>query len=164
MQTEKILLVWYSRTGTTREIASEIQHELACDREELVDRTNREGIIGWLRSGFDAALKRRTTLDAVRHDPRDYDLVIVGTPVWSGQLPPATRTYLGAHRGEFPRVAFFCTSGTGETRRVFEEMARVSGRAPEQILAVRHDESRTTASQQCVREFLDTLRHSSLAA
>jgi len=164
MQTDKILLVWYSRTGTTREVAMQVQQEIACDTEELVDCINRRGIVGWLRSAFDARLKHLTTLEATHHQPREYDLVIVGTPVWSGSLPPAVRTYLGAHRYQFPRLAFFSTNEGRGTKRVFDEMARICGRAPERILEARGKDIGHGLFQKRVHEFVSSLRELHTAA
>ena len=46
----KVLVVYYSRTGTTRSLASALAKMLAADLEEICDCSNREGPGGYLRS------------------------------------------------------------------------------------------------------------------
>jgi flavodoxin len=42
----KTLVVYYSRTGTTRKVAEAIAGILRCDIEEVVDTKKRSGILG----------------------------------------------------------------------------------------------------------------------
>jgi flavodoxin len=164
MRTDKVLLVWYSRTGTTRAVAHAIARDLACDVEELIDTRGRGGIMGAARAAVDALLGRLTIVRTVTHDPAAYDLVIVGTPVWSGSVTPAVRTYLLAHRREFARIAFFCVSDSGLTRRVFEQMTALSGRAPDNILALHETDVRACAFMDRIHEFVSALTQARVAA
>jgi flavodoxin len=132
----KILVVYFSRTGHTRQIATALARALPADLEELREpRAERS----WLRSALDGFLGRRTMLQPVAHVARDYDLVVVGGPVWVGALSSPVRTYLDAHRGQFREIAFFC-SGGGAPGSVFEQMARITGMRPKATLAVLGEE------------------------
>ena len=44
---------------------------------------NRAGIIGYLFAGRDAVRKKLTKLKPLKFNPTDYDLVIIGTPIWA---------------------------------------------------------------------------------
>jgi flavodoxin len=136
----RVLVVFYSRSGNTRRVAHAVAEELHADVEEIVDRRDRRGILGYLRSGRDAWRQRETSIDSPRADPRSYDLVIAGSPVWSGSLTPAMRTYLACYREALPEVAFFITHGGSSRERVFRQMAKVAGRVPLRTLAVREKE------------------------
>ena len=46
-----VLVVYFSRTGHTRVLAEGIARALGADLEEIRDRTDRTGLLGWLRSG-----------------------------------------------------------------------------------------------------------------
>ena len=81
-----------------------------------------------------------TSIDSPRADPGSYDLVIAGSPVWSGSLTPAMRTYLACYRDALPRVACFITHGGSSRDRVFRQMAEVAGQVPLRTLAVREKE------------------------
>jgi flavodoxin len=118
----KSLIVFYSRSGNTRKVAEKISKNLNADIDEIIDKTNRQGIKGWIFGGRDA-LKNNQTKIEYKKDPSKYRLVIIGTPIWAATVSPAIRTYLTDNK--FPRVAFFCTCG-GKSGKAFEEMEKLS--------------------------------------
>ena len=164
MPAGNVLVVCYSRTGTTRLVADAIAEKLGCAVEELIDTRKRKGLVGAIRSVLDAALKRRTVIAPINHQPADYELIVVGTPVWGGTLPPAMRTYLSSYGQQLKRIAFFCTERATGAGRVFEEMTKVGGRAPLAVLAVHADEVARSAYLEGVQEFVEELGQSRLAA
>jgi flavodoxin len=119
----KMLVTYYSRTANTKSVAVEIQKELKCDIDEIIDQRDRAGAKGWLGAGRDASRKLLTEIK-VKKDPAEYDLVIIGTPVWAWTVTPAVRTYLSAHK--LKKVAFFCTCGGSGIETTFREMERLS--------------------------------------
>ncbi|MFH2027554.1 MAG: hypothetical protein ABIJ08_00305 [Nanoarchaeota archaeon] len=88
----KTLITYYSRTGTTRKVANEIAVQLGCDTDEIIDKTKRSGPLGYITSGRDAMKKSLTEIET-KKDPSQYDLVIIGTPIWAWTMAPAIRTY-----------------------------------------------------------------------
>jgi flavodoxin len=88
----KKLVVFYSRTGTTKKIAQEIARKINADIEEIADLKNRKGILNWILAGRDG-MKGSLTKVNYSKDPGKYDLIIAGTPVWVNMVP-AIRTYL----------------------------------------------------------------------
>jgi flavodoxin len=133
----RVLVVYYSRTGTTKRVAAQIAGALSADLEQIVDRTPRIGLVGYLRSGFEATFGRRTRVDAPKSESGLYDLVIVGSPVWNASLSSPVRTYLGDNRGRLKDVAFFCTCGGRGGERVLEQMAAIVGKKPIATLILR---------------------------
>jgi flavodoxin len=105
----KTLVVFYSQSGNTRRVAQIIAQQLTADLEELVDRRARRGIFGFLRSGRDAFRGRTTEIEPLRRQPSEYDLIVVGTPVWAARPAPAVRTFLQSHDLGGKKVALFCT-------------------------------------------------------
>ena len=101
----KSLVLFYSRTGNTGKIANEIAVKLNSDIEEIFDKKNRKGIFGYLAAAKDAATKKFTQIEEVKKDLSQYDLVIIGTPVWAWGMAPAIRTYLS--KNKFNKLAFF---------------------------------------------------------
>ena len=119
----KILVAYYSRTGNTKQIGDEIAKKLEADVDEIVDLKNRtRKIIGWIIAGKDASQEKTTDIK-IKKNPKEYDLVIIGTPVWSWNMTPAIRTYLEDNK--FNKVAFFCTCG-GNKGKTFEEMEKMA--------------------------------------
>lgn len=107
----KSLIVFYSRTGTTRKAAGKISNLLKSDIEEVIDMKKRAGALGWFISGIDAALKRLTVIKEAKNGPASYDVVVLGTPVWAGTMSSPIRTFISQNKGHLRKVAFFCTCG-----------------------------------------------------
>ncbi len=121
------LVVFYSRTGKTKFVAEKIASELKADIEEVVDLTNRDGWLGWLKAGFDATIGRETEIGEMRKSPRDFDLTVVGTPVWNSRPSSAIRTYLKRNDFSEKKVAVFCTNeGIGKEKAIERTKSLVS--------------------------------------
>jgi len=154
----KPLVVFYSRTGRTRKVGEAIATALDCDSEELVDTRKRSGPIGFIRSGREAQSKQLTVLQPVKRDPSLYDIVILGTPIWAGTMSSAMRTYIAENKSKFNRVAFFCTQGGTEYKRVFDEMEALCDKQPVGTIAIRQNEVKKGEFQEKVRQFADSVR------
>ncbi len=107
--TVKTLVVYYSRTGNTKFIAETIAAELGADIEEIVDLKNRDGNVGWMSGLRDVFGNRQTKIAPAKKTPKDYDLVVVGTPDWAWSPAPAIRTYLSGCDFSGKKVALFFT-------------------------------------------------------
>jgi flavodoxin len=105
----KSLVVYYSRTGNTKFVAEEIAAELGADIEEIVDLKSREGRLGWLSASRDGTGNRQTSISETKRNPVDYDLIVVGTPVWAWSPSAAVRTYFAKHDLSGKNLALFFT-------------------------------------------------------
>jgi flavodoxin len=132
----KTLVVYYSRTGTTKKAAEALAAELKCDVEEIFDIRDRKGPIGFLMAGRDAGAKNLTELRKTKSDLSQYGLVVVGTPIWAWNLSTPIRTYLTQNRASLKKVAFFCTQGSDGSEIAFREMASLCGTGPLATLAL----------------------------
>lgn len=133
----KALVVYYSRTGNTKSIAEEVAAALGAEVEELKDRKNRHGPIGYMKSGWDAVRKTKADLEPTAHDPADYEPVILGGAIWAGSICSPTRTYALGHKDGFKKVAFLCTAGdTRFAQKGCNALGEVTGKAPVTTLAL----------------------------
>ena len=122
-----VLVVYYSRTGKTKFVAEKVAFELKADIEEVVDLKNRDGWFGFLKAGFDATLGRETKIGEMRKSPRDFDLIVVGTPVWNSRPSSAIRTYLKRNDLSEKKVAILCTNeGMGKEKALERTKALIS--------------------------------------
>lgn len=128
-----VLIVFYSRTGNTKKIAMEIASILNCDIEEIEDTTSRSGPLGWLRAGRDAGQRSLTKLNPIIRDPADYDLIIVGSPVWNGTISTPIRTYLTVQKDKIKSAAFW-VSGYKTDNNAIVEMTQILNGKPVAIL------------------------------
>jgi flavodoxin len=122
----KILIAYYSRTNVTRKIAEEIQKELDCDIEEITDGGKYNGKLGFLKGGMNASMGRTSDINPITKNPSDYDLVIVGTPVWASNMAPPVLTYLMRYRDKIKSMASFCTCQNSGYEMTLAKIAEVS--------------------------------------
>ena len=121
----KILIVYYSRTGTTKKIAEDIKNRINCDIEEINSIQNRFGARGYLLCGKEATLKKPAEIKPTVKNPADYDLVIIGTPVWLWNISSPIRAYLKQNINRFRKIACFCTMGGSGAKRAFKEIEKI---------------------------------------
>lgn len=154
----KPLVVFYSRTGTTKKVGEALADLLQCDSEELIDTKKRAGPLGFLRSGRDAARNKLTVLKTLIHDPTLYDVVALGTPGWNGLMSSPMRTYITINKSKFNRVAFFCTQGGNENKKLFSDMQALCGRHPASVLALRAAVVKNEEYNERLRQFAGALQ------
>jgi len=118
----KSLVVYYSRSGNTRFVAEYISQEIAADIEEIIDKKKRKGLFCFILSGYDATRGRLTEIAEMERSPKDYDLIIVGTPMWNKRIVPAVRTYLKENSFSGKNVALFCTNLGSQSNQVFSTL------------------------------------------
>lgn len=121
-----ILCVYYSRTGKTEALLQELAESLGgCELVKLTDNVERTGVIGWVRSGLDAMARHVPPVEPpkTRLPLGDYDLVIIGTPVWAGRCSAPVRSFLLQY-GEELRAAAWVITRSSDVRyeEVFQQM------------------------------------------
>ena len=121
----KSLVVYYSRSGNTRFVAEKISQKIGGDIEEIIDKKRRKGPLGFVIGGFDATIGTKTDIAEMKKSPRDYDLIVVGTPMWNKRITPAVRTYLEDNKFSEKRVALFCTNNGSQSERVFKTLKEI---------------------------------------
>jgi flavodoxin len=128
MSEAKVLVVYFSRTGTTRLLASAVAEMLSADLEAICDCSNRQGVGGYLRSLIDSFRKRPVEIVPAGRDVAKYHLVVIGTPVWASSVSAPVRSYLTENRARLPRVAFFCSCGGRGADKALREMSALAGK------------------------------------
>ncbi len=118
--TRKVLIAYYSRTGTTREVATQIQQRVGGDLFEL--RTTHSypkefrATTNQAKKEHEEKFRPQLTADVPNVD--SYDLVFIGFPNWWSTLPMAFFTFLERYRFAGKTVIPFCThegSGLGSS-------------------------------------------------
>ena len=149
----RVLVVYYSRTSTTRTLAKRLASLLGADLEEIVDATDRRGLRGWLRSGYEAGRRLLAPIASTRPID-DYDMVVVGSPVWMMSLSSPVRAFLRRNRGKIHNLACFCTRGGEGPHTVCAQMADAAWREPIAELTVRQADLHSARSSRAIDEFV----------
>ena len=154
----KTLVVVYSRTGNTLSVAKRIAKELDADLEIIKDKTNRKGTLGFLRSGYESVRKKVPAIVEPKYDPRDFDLVIIGTPIWAGSMSSPVRAYILRFHGQFKRVAFFATSAGGSHDKALNEMAELAEAKPLAKIDISLNQLKRDNGEGVIKTFIEAIR------
>lgn len=116
-QEHKILVAYFSATGTTKGVAEHIANGLNADIYEIVSE----------EAYTDADLdyndnNSRTTIEMNDPDARpaisgsvenmeQYDIIFVGYPIWWGEAPRIVSTFMESYDFSGKTIVPFCTSG-----------------------------------------------------
>lgn len=111
----KTLVVYFSRTGTTELVAEYITEILGADSYEIVpENSYTEADLTYYTNG---------RADQEQNDPNvrpaisggvenmdEYDIIILGYPIWHGQAPRIISTFLESYDFSGKTIIPFCTS------------------------------------------------------
>ncbi|RPI63722.1 MAG: hypothetical protein EHM48_01990 [Planctomycetaceae bacterium] len=154
----KTLIVFYSRSGCTRNVAESLAAKLGADTEEIIDTKNRAGALGYIAAGKDAALKKPADIQPTTKNPADYDMVIIGTPVWAFTVACAVRTWMTQHAADIKQTAFFCTMGGSGDDRTFNEMEKLAGQRPQAVMSLLDKDIKAGRHQTAIENFTKDLQ------
>ena len=156
----KTLVTYYSRTGTNRTIAENLAEELGADLDEIVDQKNRGGIRGYLGAGAASRGKKLTEI-TTNLDPGEYDSVLLGSPIWAGNMNPSLRTYLSKFDLKGKKVAFFFVSGSNDPSKAIGELKTIIPWADyDYTLSLSTKEVKEGGYREKVGEFIEAFKAS----
>jgi flavodoxin len=158
MAAPKILVVYYSRSGTTRKVAQSLAMALQCDSDEIVEERSRSGMLGYLRSVIEARRRAPARIALSVKDPSTYDLIVVGTPVWAWSVSSPVRAYIIENKAKFPALAFFCTLGGAGSDNAFAQMQDLAGKSPVACLSVTARDLASGDDRARLSAFVESLR------
>jgi flavodoxin len=154
----RCLVVFYSLTAVTESVALKLGDFLHAETEPIKCETPYGGGFGYLKAAFHSLIGRDITILPPKFRPSDYDLVVVGGPIWAGRIAPPVRTYLQQYHGHFKNVAHFVTHGGSSPARAFKQMEMIGGQPPIATVAIREKHVVQEQYELAVRQFADKLR------
>jgi flavodoxin len=121
----KYLVLYYSQTGTTKEVAEELQRRMGAD----IDSIQLEEPYP---DDYDATIERsREEMEKGIHpkvkplhcNVSDYDVIFIGYPVWFGTYAMPVSTVLSENDFSGKKVVPFCTFGSGGLESSSKDLA-----------------------------------------
>jgi hypothetical protein len=138
-------------------LAEEIAVATGADLDVIREMTVRTGLFGYLRSAREALQKRLVQISPPGKDPSGYSLVVLGSPVWAGNLCSPMRAYIAEHKAKLPRIALFCTQGGKGADKVLQTMADLCEKAPVATTFFNDAEVAQKLHREKLRKFIDEL-------
>lgn len=125
--TRKILIVYFSHSGNTREIARQIQEASGADVFEIVPvtayPTDYDAVVAQAKK--ELAENARPAIGSKGPDLAAYDTIFVGSPNWWGTIAPPVMTYLEAHDFKGKTVIPFITHEGSRMGKSVQDVKRL---------------------------------------
>lgn len=152
-EAKKILVVYYSHSGNTKEAANKIHKKTGGDIFEIktshkypsVYKEHTQQAKKEIADGFKPELTTKV------ENIKKYDVIFVGTPIWWGTMAPPVLSFLSEYDLSGKTIIPFCTHGGGGQARTFGEMAKA---APKSTFLKGAEISGNTATQGEIDKWL----------
>lgn len=111
----RVLVLYYSQTTNTEQVANEIASRLNADIEAIIAVPPYDG-------DFQATIERcmqereqgiLPEVQPIAANPADYDVIFLGYPVWFGTYAPPVAAWLNSVDLRGKTIVPFCTFGSG---------------------------------------------------
>ncbi|MDR2427128.1 MAG: NAD(P)H-dependent oxidoreductase, partial [Endomicrobium sp.] len=124
---KKVLVVYYSKSGNTREIAKHIQNETNGDIFEIETvtpypddyNTATKQAKEEINKGYKPPIKNKV------NNINEYDIIFVGSPNWWSTIAPPVSTFLSEHDLSGKTVVPFCTHGGSGISKCASDTAKL---------------------------------------
>jgi flavodoxin len=125
----KTLVIYYSYEGNSALAAEEIKKAAGADILEIKteDDTRRTGLAKYIWGGKQAFSHQFPKLKPYTVNPGEYELIIIGGPVWAGAPAPALQSFLGETKITGKRIALFVTHAGGKGKALDKFKALLPG-------------------------------------
>ncbi len=122
----KIAVVYYSLEGNTKFVAEKIAERLSADLIELkcVKAYPTGKVSKFLWGGKSVTFGEKPALIPYNFNADDYDVVIIGSPVWASKYAPPLKTFFAENDISGKKLGFFVCCAGGKTDKCFAEMKR----------------------------------------
>ena len=114
----KKLILYTSVDGNTDAVAHAIADKIGADVARLVrvKKVKGFGFFNNLKLRLEVLGKKKPDIFPFKWDPRDYDLIFIGTPVWYDSYNPVYNTLFNVSKVDDRKVALFSTGMTYDTK------------------------------------------------
>jgi flavodoxin len=121
----KILVLYTTIDGNTEAVAEKIAEKVGADSSKIVrvSKIRGYGLINKIRARFEVMFNRRPGIFPFKWDPRDYDLIFIGTPVWYNSYNPVFNTLFEVIKIYDRKIALFSTGET-ESQKALDKFSK----------------------------------------
>ena len=161
----KIGIVYYSRTGNTRQVAKILEEKLK-EKNAEVDLIEIEQVKrpGFFTAGSAATKQLELPIKNTDFNMQKYDVIVIGTPTWAGKPSPFAKSFMNkAENIQGKKVAVF---GTGmspiNAREKFKDIIKndlgnVGIKTVEEYLLLNFKRGQMADGEQNLDNFVNTV-------
>jgi menaquinone-dependent protoporphyrinogen IX oxidase len=107
----KSLVVYYSLTGKTRLVAQTIAEALNAALVEITEKRPPVMPFVYVSGSFAALTNRKSKINPINVDLKQYERIFVGSPIWASRPVPAVNSFIYRTNFEGRSVVPFFTMG-----------------------------------------------------
>lgn len=157
----KTAVVYYSMSGNTAAAAKKVAEGLQADLIEVKPEKAfpDKGIRKFLWGGKSAVMAETPRLVPYTFDAEQYDRVVIGFPVWAGNVAPPVRTFAVENKEALRNkkmAAFACQGGSG-AEKAFRKLLDCLGRDSFEAEMILNDPKPQAEKDREIADFLAKL-------
>lgn len=155
----KAVIIYYSYTNNTRTIAKRIQEKLQCDLLEIktVIPYSDEYDIVVEQGKKEVEMGYTPEIEMLEKDLKQYDTIILGTPVWWYTIAPAVKTFLTQYSLEGKKIIPFATNGGWIGHTIKDIVKLCPNSQVEKSINIRFSEDTLITSTQELEDWIEKL-------
>lgn len=156
----KTIVVYYSLGGNTKSAAEKIASELGCGLLEIVPEQSipAKGFKSILVGGKQAVFGERPRIRKLKPDPKDYDAIILGTPIWAGRCAAPVWTFLSEFEAKERVTAVFTLSGSGDNTKCISRLEKLLSEMKLSVSLVDKNTAKSADNAKKLDEFIGALK------
>ena len=154
---QRTMIVYYSLEGNTEYVASRISEICSFDMLRLVPvkKYPDKGFRKFFWGGKSAVMAETPELEPYEFQSEKYDRIIIGFPVWAGNVTPPIRTFIRDNDLREKKIAVYaCESGAG-AEKAFDKLkaALKIDRFEAELILIDPKAKPNTANEEKIRNF-----------
>lgn len=106
---KKVLVTYFSYSGTTRGVAETLSSQIGADLSEIAPKEDYSSL--YLQSNMEIRRGEKPEISLEVENMEEYDIVFVGYPVWFHATPAPINSFLESYDLTDKLIIPFCTSG-----------------------------------------------------
>ncbi|MBO4666660.1 MAG: hypothetical protein J5666_00835 [Bacilli bacterium] len=113
----KKIFIYFSLTGNGDLVSDKLPSDI--DKRKVIMKKNlpKKFFFMVMTGGFLAGMKVKSKLVDFDNDVKEYDEVIIGSPIWNGRFSSPINTVLSKIDLKDKKVSFILYSGSGEAKK-----------------------------------------------
>jgi flavodoxin len=161
----KIGLVYYSRTGSTEQVAKILEEKFKEKKAEVdliqIEHAKKPGFFA---AGRSAMKQEELPIKNTSFDMKKYDFIITGSPTWGGNPPPFIKSFINkAQNVKGKKAAIFNTGMSPIDKReniievIKNDLEKVGMKTTDNYLALKTKKGKIIDGQDNIDNFVNTI-------
>ncbi|MFA9376154.1 MAG: flavodoxin family protein [Lachnotalea sp.] len=160
----KAIVVYFSLEGNSKYVADKVSKDLGADllRLEPIKEYPHGNISKFFWGGKSVLLGETPNLVSYDFVVSEYDVIILGTPIWAGSFAPPIQTFITANDLGNKKIALFACHGGGGADKCFN---KIKNELPSNKIVALLDLANPMKKEQPeneakIKDFCDAIRNS----